>query len=172
MVLLAWLTEQLIDNFFIIMWRFFNKKLQNKFTPKKFTNQYHALAAAGDKIELLFDVSWLLLQWLVLQNYSFASTGHPDEHSFATGNQGKCYQVWNIRKLSSPIAILKGTLVRQFMVVAKPEDFVHVYSKKLDYQKHQEIDFFGEIFQGILETRWWIHVCRNLAPNLCKLATV
>ncbi|XP_023894273.1 uncharacterized WD repeat-containing protein C2A9.03 [Quercus suber] len=96
------------------------------------------------------------LIWLVLQNYSFASTWHLDGHSFATGNQDKTCQVWDIRKLSSPIAILKGNLGAtesihfssdgQFMVVAKPEDFVHVYSKKSDYQKRQEIDFFGEIF--------------------------
>nr|POE58636.1 putative wd repeat-containing protein c2a9.03 [Quercus suber] len=96
------------------------------------------------------------MEWLVLQNYSFASTWHLDGHSFATGNQDKTCQVWDIRKLSSPIAILKGNLGAtesihfssdgQFMVVAKPEDFVHVYSKKSDYQKRQEIDFFGEIF--------------------------
>ena len=31
------------------------------------------------------------------------------------------------------------------MVAAEPTDFVHVYSTKVDYYKHQEIDFFGEI---------------------------
>ena len=80
--------EQLLDNFLLKMWHFFIKKLQNKFSPKKFTNQYHALVAIGDKIELLFDVSRLLLQWLVLQNYSLASTWHPDGHNFATGDIG------------------------------------------------------------------------------------
>ena len=93
MVLLTWLMEQLLDNFLLKMWHFLIKKLKNKFTPKKFTpkkftNQYHALVAIGDKIELLFDVSRLLLQWLVLQNYSLASTWHPDGHNFATGDIG------------------------------------------------------------------------------------
>ncbi|KAK7824468.1 putative wd repeat-containing protein c2a9.03 [Quercus suber] len=78
-----------------------------------------------------------------------------DTALFATGNQDKTCQVWDIRKLSSAIAILKGNLGAtesmdfssdgEFMVVAKPKDFVHVYSKNSDYQKCQEIDFFGEI---------------------------
>ncbi|KAF3456134.1 hypothetical protein FNV43_RR00782 [Rhamnella rubrinervis] len=33
----------------------------------------------------------------------------------------------------------------QFMVVAEPADFVHMYSTKVDYKKRQEVDFFGEI---------------------------
>lgn len=88
-------------------------------------------------------------------DYSFASAWHPDGRTFATGNQDKTCRVWDIRKLSSPIAILKGNLgaVRsirfssdgQFVVVAEPADFVHVYSTKSDYKKRQEIDFFGEI---------------------------
>ncbi|XP_041010095.1 uncharacterized WD repeat-containing protein C2A9.03-like [Juglans microcarpa x Juglans regia] len=88
-------------------------------------------------------------------DYSFASAWHPDGRTFATGNQDKTCRVWDIRKLSSPVAILKGNLgaVRsirfssdgQFMVVAEPADFVHVYSTKSDYKKRQEIDFFGEI---------------------------
>ena len=88
-------------------------------------------------------------------DYSFASAWHLKGRNFATGNQDKTCWVWDIRKLSSPIAILKGNLgaarsIRfssdgQFMVVAEPADFVHVYSTKSDYQKRQEIDFFGEI---------------------------
>ena len=88
-------------------------------------------------------------------DYSFASAWHPDGRSFATGNQDKTCRVWDIRKLSSPIEILNGNLCAarsirfssdgQFMVVAEPADFVHVYSTKSDYQKRQEIDFFGEI---------------------------
>jgi len=31
------------------------------------------------------------------------------------------------------------------MVVAEPADFVHVYSTTANYEKSQEIDFFGEI---------------------------
>uniref|UniRef100_A0A2N9GRW4 Uncharacterized protein n=1 Tax=Fagus sylvatica TaxID=28930 RepID=A0A2N9GRW4_FAGSY len=88
-------------------------------------------------------------------DYSFASAWHPDGRTFATGNQDKTCRVWDVRKLSSPTAILKGNLgaarsIRfssdgQFMVVAEPADFVHVYSTKSDYKKRQEIDFFGEI---------------------------
>ncbi|XP_071723162.1 uncharacterized WD repeat-containing protein C2A9.03-like [Rutidosis leptorrhynchoides] len=88
-------------------------------------------------------------------DYSFASAWHPDGWIFATGNQDKTCRVWDIRKLSSPIATLKGNLgaVRslrfssdgQFLVVAEPADFVHVYSTKADYKKRQEIDFFGEV---------------------------
>ncbi|XP_027351457.1 uncharacterized WD repeat-containing protein C2A9.03-like [Abrus precatorius] len=89
------------------------------------------------------------------RDYSFASAWHPDGHTFATGNQDKTFRVWDARHLSSPIAILKGNIgatrsIRfssdgQFMVVAEPADFVHVYSTKADYKKRQEIDFFGEI---------------------------
>lgn len=89
------------------------------------------------------------------RDYSFASAWHPDGHTFATGNQDKTCRVWDVRNLSSPIAILKGNIgaarsIRfssdgQFMVVAEPADFVHVYSTKADYKKRQEIDFFGEI---------------------------
>ena len=88
-------------------------------------------------------------------DYSFASAWHPDGNVFATGNQDKTCRVWDIRKLSSPTAILKGNLgaVRsicfssdgQFMYVAEPADFVHVYSTQDDYRRRQEIDFFGEI---------------------------
>ena len=89
------------------------------------------------------------------RDYSFASAWHPDGRTFATGNQDKTCRVWDVRNLSSPIAILVGKLgatrsIRfssdgQFMVVAEPADFVHVYSTKADYGKRQEIDFFGEI---------------------------
>ncbi|KAJ0735632.1 putative transcription factor WD40-like family [Helianthus annuus] len=33
----------------------------------------------------------------------------------------------------------------QFLVVAEPADFVHVYNTNLNYEERQEIDFFGEI---------------------------
>uniref|UniRef100_A0A5B6ZAI0 Putative Uncharacterized WD repeat-containing protein n=1 Tax=Davidia involucrata TaxID=16924 RepID=A0A5B6ZAI0_DAVIN len=88
-------------------------------------------------------------------DYSFASAWHPDGRTFATGNQDKTCRVWDTRNLSSSIAVLKGNMgaVRsiryssdgQFVVVAEPADFVHVYSTKADYKKRQEIDFFGEI---------------------------
>ncbi|PSS35915.1 hypothetical protein CEY00_Acc00228 [Actinidia chinensis var. chinensis] len=88
-------------------------------------------------------------------DYSFASAWHPDGRTFATGNQDKTCRVWDLRNLSSPIAILKGNMgavrsVRfssdgKFLVVAEPADFVHVYSSEANYMKRQEIDFFGEI---------------------------
>uniref|UniRef100_A0A803Q5U3 Uncharacterized protein n=1 Tax=Cannabis sativa TaxID=3483 RepID=A0A803Q5U3_CANSA len=89
------------------------------------------------------------------RDYSFATAWHPDGRTFATGNQDKTCRVWDIRNLSSSVAVLKGNLgaarsIRfsadgQFMVVAEPADFVHVYSTSADYKKRQEIDFFGEI---------------------------
>ncbi|KAF6176442.1 hypothetical protein GIB67_010079 [Kingdonia uniflora] len=88
-------------------------------------------------------------------DYSFATAWNPDGVTFATGNQDKTCRVWDTRKLSSAIAVLKGNLgaVRsirfssdgQFMAVAEPADFVHIYSTKVNYKKRQEIDFFGEI---------------------------
>jgi WD40 repeat protein len=88
-------------------------------------------------------------------DYSFASAWHPEGHIFATGNQDKTCRVWDIRNLSVPIAVLKGNLgaVRsirfsssgEFLVVAEPADFVHIYSTKANYKIKQEIDFFGEI---------------------------
>ncbi|KAA3480280.1 putative WD repeat-containing protein C2A9.03-like [Gossypium australe] len=88
-------------------------------------------------------------------DYSFASAWHPDGRIFATGNQDKTCRVWDVRNLSRAVATLKGNLgairsIRfssdgQFMVAAEPADFVHVYSTRADYEKRQEIDFFGEI---------------------------
>ncbi|KAM0944153.1 putative transcription factor WD40-like family [Dioscorea sansibarensis] len=88
-------------------------------------------------------------------DYSFASAWHPDGLTFATGNQDKTCRVWDVRNLSSSIAVLKGNLgaVRslhyssdgQFLTVAEPADFVHIYNTKVDYEKRQEIDLFGEI---------------------------
>ncbi|PWA70849.1 WD40/YVTN repeat-like-containing domain-containing protein [Artemisia annua] len=88
-------------------------------------------------------------------DYSFASAWHPDGRVFATGNQDKTCRVWDLRNLSEPVSILKGNMgavrsVRfssngQFLVVAEPADFVHVYETNKNYEKRQEIDFFGEI---------------------------
>ncbi|XP_048421842.1 uncharacterized WD repeat-containing protein C2A9.03-like [Pyrus x bretschneideri] len=83
-------------------------------------------------------------------DYSFVSAWHPDGRIFAIGNQDKTSQVWDIRNLSLPVAVLKNNLgaarsIRfssdgQFMVVTEPTNFVHIYSTKVD-----EIDFFREI---------------------------
>lgn len=88
-------------------------------------------------------------------DYSFASAWHPGGQTFATGNQDKTCRVWDLRNLSSSVAVLKGNLgaVRsiryssngEFMAVAEPADFVHIYSTKADYKTRQELDFFGEI---------------------------
>ena len=88
-------------------------------------------------------------------DYSFASAWHPDGRVFATGNQDKTCRVWDLRNLSDPVSILKGNMgavrsVRfssngQFLVVAEPASLVHVYETKINYEKRQEIDFFGEI---------------------------
>ncbi|CAN4095034.1 unnamed protein product [Withania somnifera] len=88
-------------------------------------------------------------------DYSFASAWHPDGRTFATGNQDKTCRIWDLRNLSSPIAVLKGNMgaVRsiryssdgRFLVVAEPADFVHIYNAEGEYNKRQEIDMFGEI---------------------------
>ncbi|XP_038904495.1 uncharacterized WD repeat-containing protein C2A9.03-like [Benincasa hispida] len=89
------------------------------------------------------------------RDYSSASAWHSDGRMFATGNQDKTCRVWDVRNFSTPVAVLKGHIsvarsIRyssdgQFMVVAEPVDFVHVYSTSVYYKKRQEIDFFGEI---------------------------
>ncbi|CAA0815463.1 Transducin/WD40 repeat-like superfamily protein [Striga hermonthica] len=88
-------------------------------------------------------------------DFSFASAWHPNGHFFVTGNQDKTCRVWDARNLSKSVYVLKGNLgairsIRfssdgQFMAMAEPADFVHLYEVKSDYDKEQEIDFFGEI---------------------------
>ncbi|KAB5521983.1 hypothetical protein DKX38_026302 [Salix brachista] len=89
------------------------------------------------------------------RDFSFASAWHPDGVTFATGNQDKTCRIWDTRNLSESVAVLKGNLgairsIRftsdgQYMAMAEPADFVHVYDVKNGYEKEQEIDFFGEI---------------------------
>ncbi|KAL2466992.1 Transducin/WD40 repeat-like superfamily protein [Abeliophyllum distichum] len=88
-------------------------------------------------------------------DYSFASAWHPDGVTFATGNQDKTCRIWDTRNLSKSITALKGNLgairsIRytsdgRFMAMAEAADFVHVFDVKSEYEKEQEIDFFGEI---------------------------
>ncbi|KAF6142285.1 hypothetical protein GIB67_039992 [Kingdonia uniflora] len=88
-------------------------------------------------------------------DFSFASAWHPDGRTFATGNQDKTCRVWDVRNLSKAVSVLKGNLgairsIRftcdgQFMAMAEPADFVHVFDVNNGYEKEQEIDFFGEI---------------------------
>ncbi|GKV36906.1 hypothetical protein SLEP1_g44989 [Rubroshorea leprosula] len=88
-------------------------------------------------------------------DFSFASAWHPDGVTFATGNQDKTCRVWDVRNLSKSVAALKGNLgairsIRytsdgEYMAIAEPADFVHLYDVKSGYVREQEIDFFGEI---------------------------
>eukprot|EP00246_Nothoceros_aenigmaticus_P004352 TRINITY_DN15868_c0_g1_i2.p2 TRINITY_DN15868_c0_g1~~TRINITY_DN15868_c0_g1_i2.p2 ORF type:complete len:209 (-),score=37.76 TRINITY_DN15868_c0_g1_i2:260-886(-) len=88
-------------------------------------------------------------------DFSFASAWHPDGHIFATGNQDTTCRLWDVRSLSSAVAVLKGRIgaVRSirftsdgsFMAMAEPADFVHVYDTKHGYNQCQEIDLFGEV---------------------------
>lgn len=88
-------------------------------------------------------------------DYSFASAWHPDGWTFATGNQDTTCRVWDIRNLSKSVSVLKGRMgairaIRftsdgQFMAMAEPADFVHIFDTKSDYRECQEIDLFGEI---------------------------
>ncbi|KAH0859703.1 hypothetical protein HID58_087964 [Brassica napus] len=88
-------------------------------------------------------------------DYSFASAWHPNGVTFATGNQDKTCRIWDTRKTSESVAVLKGNLgsVRSirftsdgwYIAMAEPADFVHIYDTTTGYKKEQEIDFFGEI---------------------------
>ncbi|RLN09028.1 putative WD repeat-containing protein C2A9.03-like [Panicum miliaceum] len=88
-------------------------------------------------------------------DYSFASAWSPDGRTFATGNQDKTCRIWDTRNLSKAVHVLRGNLgairsIRftsdgQFMSMAEPADFVHIYDVKSDYNRRQELDFFGEI---------------------------
>ncbi|XP_074581820.1 putative WD repeat-containing protein C2A9.03 [Curcuma longa] len=88
-------------------------------------------------------------------DYSFASAWNPDGCTFATGNQDKTCRIWDTRNLSSSVTALRGNLgairsIRftsdgQFLAMAEPADFVHIYEVGTGYNKRQELDFFGEI---------------------------
>lgn len=88
-------------------------------------------------------------------DYSFASAWSPDGRTFATGNQDRTCRVWDARNLSQSLHVLGGNIgaVRsirftsdgQFLATAEPADFVHIFDVKSDYNKRQELDFFGEI---------------------------
>ncbi|XP_043696794.1 uncharacterized WD repeat-containing protein C2A9.03-like isoform X1 [Telopea speciosissima] len=88
-------------------------------------------------------------------DYSFSSAWHPDGRILATGNQDTTCRLWDVRKLSESLDVLKGRMgaIRavkftsdgRFMAMAEPADFVHIYDSRSGYRKAQEIDLFGEI---------------------------
>ncbi|CAD5186988.1 unnamed protein product [Musa acuminata subsp. malaccensis] len=88
-------------------------------------------------------------------DFSFASAWNPDGYTIATGNQDKTCRVWDVRNLSKSLAVLRGNLgairsIRftsdgQFMAMAEPADFVHIFDVRSGYKERQELDFFGEI---------------------------
>ncbi|KAG6495350.1 hypothetical protein ZIOFF_043153 [Zingiber officinale] len=88
-------------------------------------------------------------------DFSFASACHPDGYTIATANEGKTCRVWDVRNLSKSLAVLRGNLGairsirftsdRQFMAMAEPIDFVHIFDASSGYIQQQEVNFFGEI---------------------------
>lgn len=88
-------------------------------------------------------------------DYSFASAWSPDGQTFATGNQDKTCRIWDTRNLSQSVHVLRGNVgairsIRftsdgQFLSMAEAVDFVHIFDTKSDYNKRQELDFFGEV---------------------------
>ncbi|KDP20228.1 hypothetical protein JCGZ_09860 [Jatropha curcas] len=88
-------------------------------------------------------------------DYSFASAWHPNGQILATGNQDTTCRLWDIRNTSKSLAVLKGNMgaIRalrftsdgQFLAMAEPADFVHIFDTESGYVKCQEIDLFGEI---------------------------
>lgn len=88
-------------------------------------------------------------------DYSFSSAWHPNGQILATGNQDMTCRLWDVRNTSHSLEVLKGRIgaIRvlkftsdgQFLAMAEPADFVHIFDTKSGYEKVQEIDLFGEI---------------------------
>ncbi|KAL0546186.1 hypothetical protein IC582_016092 [Cucumis melo] len=88
-------------------------------------------------------------------DYSFSSAWHPNGRILATGNQDTTCRLWDVRKMSESVGVLKGRMgaIRaikftsdgRFMAMAEPADFVHIFDTQSGYVEGQEIDMFGEI---------------------------
>lgn len=88
-------------------------------------------------------------------DFSFASAWSPDGLTFATGNQDKTCRIWDARNLTESVHVLRGNVgaIRSirftsdghFLSMAEAADFVHIFDTKSDYNKRQELDFFGEV---------------------------
>lgn len=88
-------------------------------------------------------------------DYSFASAWHPDSHILATGNQDRTCRLWDVRKVSESLVVLKGRIgaIRsikfsadgRFLAMAEIADFIHIHDVNANYCNPQEIDIFGEI---------------------------
>lgn len=100
----------------------------------------------GDKIALLRGH----------EDFSFATSWHPNGRMFATGSQDKTCRIWDVRNMSQSFCVLDavGGAVRSLrfsscgthLMMAEPRDFVHIFDvNRGEFDTCQEIDLFGEI---------------------------
>ncbi|KAK9793719.1 hypothetical protein WJX73_009911 [Symbiochloris irregularis] len=88
-------------------------------------------------------------------DYSFAAAWHPGGNLLATGNQDTTMCIWDMRQLSKPQALLKGSMAAvrsirfsadgRYCAAAEAGDFVHILDVASGFRKCQEIDLFGEV---------------------------
>lgn len=88
-------------------------------------------------------------------DFSFAAAWHPDGNVVATGNQDLSTRVFDIRRPSRPLAVLKAHIgaVRSLrfsadgchLAMVEPADYVTIFDVKSGYHTRQDIDLFGEL---------------------------